>query len=145
MTDKTGKEVCRVCTPNLEGELAKGGSREIAKDLDGSRSYHLIIVGGRGYASFISSWLGPCIVRSFYYSTHVLLFASATNALHSSLPLCLLELINPLSDEADLKRMNVPNPRWFLGMISQPILIIMMNTIYNQLLTAHKYWGTDQR
>ena len=58
MTDKTGKEVCRVCTPNLEGELAKGGSREIAKDLDGSRSYHLIIVGGRGYALLISSWFG---------------------------------------------------------------------------------------
>jgi hypothetical protein len=62
-----------------------------------------------------------------------------------SLALCLLKLINPLCDEADLERVNISNPRWFLGMISQPILIIMMYTIYNQLLTSHKYWGTDQR
>jgi hypothetical protein len=145
MTDKTGKEVCRVCTPNLEGELAKGGSREIAKDLDGSRSYHLIIVGGRGYASFISSWLGPCIVRPFYYSTPFILLLRRLMLFTLHFPLCLLELINPLSDEADLERVDVPNPRWFLRMISQPILIIMMNTIYNQLLTPHEYWGTDQR
>ena len=66
---------------------------------------------------------------------------AANYALPSSLPLCLLELINPLGDEADLERVDVPNPRWFLGMISQPILIIMMNTIYHQLLTPHKYLG----
>jgi hypothetical protein len=62
-----------------------------------------------------------------------------------SLALCLLELINPLCDEADLECVDVPNPRWFLGMISQSILIIMMNTIYHQLFTSHKYGWTDQR
>jgi hypothetical protein len=62
-----------------------------------------------------------------------------------SLALRLFELINPLGDKANLERMNIPNPRWFLGMISQPILIIMMYTIYYQLLTPYKYWGTDQR
>jgi hypothetical protein len=54
VTDDSGKEVCRVRAPDLEGELAKGGSREIAKDLDGSRSYHLVIIGD---GSFGSLWL----------------------------------------------------------------------------------------
>jgi hypothetical protein len=85
-TNQAGQEICRVCTPNLEGELAKGGSREIAKDFDGSRSYHLIIVGGRGMHRSSHPGSRPCIVRSFYYSTPVLLFASATYALPFTCP-----------------------------------------------------------
>jgi hypothetical protein len=46
-----------------------------------------------------------------------------------SLALCLLELVNPLSDKADLESVDVPNPGRLLGMIGQPILIIMMYTI----------------
>jgi hypothetical protein len=54
VTNDPGKEVRRVRTPDLEGELAKGGSREIAKDLDGSRSYHLVIIGaGRLWLMFM--------------------------------------------------------------------------------------------
>jgi hypothetical protein len=40
-----GKEVCRIGTSDFEGELAKGRGREAAKDLDGSWSYHLAIIG----------------------------------------------------------------------------------------------------
>lgn len=48
LAHQVGKEICRVGTTDFEGELAKGRGREIAKDLDGSRSYHLVIVGVDG-------------------------------------------------------------------------------------------------
>jgi hypothetical protein len=101
MTDKLGKEVRRVCTPNLEGELAKGGSREIAKDLDGSRSYHLIIVGGRvciahlilvqDYALFAHSTPQTPLILSFCFdylcSALHLPFASLNWSIHSVIKL----------------------------------------------------------
>jgi hypothetical protein len=46
------------------------------------------------------------------------------------LALGLFELINPLRDKVDLKHVNIPDPRWFFRMITQSILIIMMNPIY---------------
>jgi len=52
------------------------------------------------------------------------------------LPLCLLKLINPLGDETNLERVDILDPGRFLGVISQSILIIVMNTIYHQLLTS---------
>jgi hypothetical protein len=42
---ESGKEVCRVGTADFERELAKGRGRKASKDLDGSRSYHLVVIG----------------------------------------------------------------------------------------------------
>jgi len=127
LAHQVGKEVCRVGTTDFEGELAKGRGREIAKDLDGSRSYHLVIVnvdGQRHVSCDQSSIFAPTCIHSysvceFYY---IVFDYSST--------LGLLELTDPLGDKVDLKLVNIPNPGRFFRMITQAILIIMMDPIY---------------
>jgi hypothetical protein len=125
LANQVGKEICRVGTADFEGELAKGRGREIAKDLDGSRSYHLVIIGGFGSCIFIThSDAMQCILPTTS-DMFPRLFRLCLQALG------LLVLIDPLGDKADFKLVNVPDSRGFFGMITQSILIIMMNPIYS--------------
>jgi hypothetical protein len=44
--------------------------------------------------------------------------------------LLLVELIDPLGDKVDFEGVDIPNPFGLFRVLSQPILIVMMNTVY---------------